>query len=104
MRRPARGGSKVTCRKGVLGLGPNLAVSLLDVSETGVRLLITEALQPRQEVEVCLLAPGHVREIKHAGQVVWAVATADGAHCVGILFDRQIPYSAVLDLGRLPNG
>jgi hypothetical protein len=103
LRRAARGGSRVACRKGVLGLGPNIAVALLDVSETGVRLLVKEALKPRQEVEVCLLAPGHVREFKHAGQIVWTVPAADGNHAVGIAFDRQLPYSAVLDLGRLPS-
>jgi hypothetical protein len=41
-----RGKVKVTCRKGTLDLGPNVAVGLLDVSETGCRVMLREALRP----------------------------------------------------------
>ena len=34
-RRQPRGGSKIVCAAGKYGLGPNVAVSVLDVSETG---------------------------------------------------------------------
>src|SRR5256885_2178544 len=43
-RRAPKGSTRVTCRRGSLGLGPNLALSLLDVSETGARLLVKEPL------------------------------------------------------------
>ncbi len=45
-RRPAKHRVKIVCRRGALDLGPNLAVSLLDVSETGARLIVKEAVQP----------------------------------------------------------
>src|SRR4051794_172168 len=71
-----RASSKVICRKGIMGLGPNIALAVADVSEIGVQLLVKETLQRGQEVEVCLLAPGHSRELKRAGRVVWASAAS----------------------------
>src|SRR5258708_40355889 len=86
LRRRARGSSKSICRKGTLGLGPNIALTLLDVSETGARLRVKEPLRVGQEVEVGLLAMGYVREFKLTGRVVWTVPDAEGGHCVGIQF------------------
>ncbi len=91
----------MVCRKGTLGLGPNIAVGLLDVSETGVRLLVKVALPKGQEVEVSLLPPGHAREFRLTGQVVWSQETTDGHHCVGIHFDKLLSYVAFCDLGKL---
>ena len=76
---------------------------MLDVSESGVRLLVTADLKPRQEVEVSMQAPGQLREIKHVGQVVWTVPASDGTFCIGVQFDRRLSYAAVQDLGRLAN-
>ena len=57
-RRKPRGGTRVVCRKGALGLGPNMALSLLNLSEWGVCLLVGEWLTRGQEVGVVLSAPG----------------------------------------------
>src|SRR5687767_13410740 len=100
-RRTAKSGTKVECRKGTMGLGANLAVGLLDVSESGSRLLLKTALEPNQEVEVVLLAVGQVREVKMPGRVVWCVEAADGRHCVGIHFDKRLNYATLQDLGSL---
>ena len=83
------------------GLGPNLALTLLDVSETGARLVVKEPITRGQEIELGLLAPGCVREYALSGVIVWAVATASGAHCVGVQFQKRLSYSALQDLGRL---
>ncbi len=45
---------RVTCRKGALDLGPNLAVELLKMSETGIRVVVRDALAVGQEVPVGL--------------------------------------------------
>lgn len=103
-RRAPKGSTRVTCRRGSLGLGPDLALSLLDVSETGARLLVKEPLAIGQEVELGLLAPGCVREYLLPGVVVWAIETAAGGHCVGFQFQKRLSYSALQDLGRLPGG
>ena len=53
-RRPARGRVRVVCQKGAMGLGVNLAVALLDVSESGARLILSGPLQRGQEVSLTL--------------------------------------------------
>jgi hypothetical protein len=97
----ARGGSKSICRKGTLGLGANVALALLDVSETGVRLRVKEPLALGQEVEVGLQGPGHGSEFKMTGRVVWCIPAADGTHLVGIHFDKPLNFKAVQDLGQM---
>jgi hypothetical protein len=97
----ARGGSKSVCRKGTLGLGANVALGLLDVSETGARLRVKEPLSPGQEVEVGLQGPAHGREFKMTGRVIWSIVAADGTHLVGIHFDRSLSFTAVQDLGQM---
>jgi hypothetical protein len=74
----------------------------LDISETGARLLVKEPLQTGQEVEVCLAGPAGFREIKALARVVWSLATADGAFCVGVQFEKRLPYATLQDLSRLP--
>src|SRR5262245_4201424 len=82
-RLPPRGNVRVTCRRGTLDLGPNLAQRMLDVSETGVRLVLKAPLLERQEVYVTLeaMTGGLVRR---TGRVVWSMPAADGAYLVGI--------------------
>jgi hypothetical protein len=79
-------------------MGPNLAVRLLDLSEGGVRVIVTSPLQPQQEVEVSLLPPAGLREVVRRGVVVWAVPTESGEFCVGIRFEKRLEYSIVCDL------
>lgn len=88
----------MTCRKGTLDLGANLAVKLLDISESGLRLLVKSDLQPGDEVSLNLEGPLHLRPLTCVGKVVWAVPTADGQCCIGIRLDKFIKYQ---DLQKL---
>jgi hypothetical protein len=92
-RRTPKKSSKLACYKGSLGLGTNQAVSLLDVSETGIRLVVKSALEKGQEIILELLGPGHIRPVKVPAIVIWSVATADGTHCIGARFQRRLPYA-----------
>ena len=87
-----RKGTKVTCQKGSLGLGPNLAVGVLDISESGVRLLLKAPLDVHQDVEVNLLGPGKGRPFKVLADVIWCVAAADGTFCVGARFQKALRF------------
>mgnify|MGYP001206771596 CR=1 FL=1 len=91
-RRRPKGHSKVACYKGPFGLGPNLALSMLDVSEAGIRLLVKSRLEVGQAIEVQLQGLGHTRPVKILAEVVWAVAAADGGYCIGARFDRSLGY------------
>jgi len=88
----------VTCLKGSMGLGRNLAVKVLDLSQTGTRLLVREPLGERQEVEVTLESLNTPKPVKLLARVVWCMAAADGGYCVGIDFHRSIPWT---DFNRL---
>src|SRR5438034_210689 len=96
-RRYPRTSVKLECRKGSLGLGPNVAVRLLDLSETGARLVLRTPLTRGQEVEV-VLNGFFGKGLKRQGVVIWAVALADGSCCVGVHFGRLVSYA---DLDRL---
>jgi hypothetical protein len=100
-RNPPKANCKVSCRRGTLGLGPNLALAILDVSELGIRLLVREALEPRQEIEVGLEGLGHARPLRVAAQVVWCVATADGFHCIGARIQSRLTYHDLQKLARM---
>jgi hypothetical protein len=101
-RRAAKGSIRAACRLGRTGLGKNLALRLLDVSEAGACLALAQAVGPGREVEVGLLAPCCGREHRRAGQVVWCAAAADGSHLAGVRFDQPLSYAILHDLGRLP--
>jgi hypothetical protein len=104
MRRSPKRSSKITCRKGALGLGPNIGVRLLDLSEAGLRMIVKKELTTKDEVEIGLMAPGGVRETICKGRVVWVVPTADGEFAVGILFEKRLPYTNVIDLSSIATG
>lgn len=97
-RRPARGVLKAVCRRGALEPGPNLALAVLDLSETGARLVISEMLEPGRKVYVNLEGADKSRPILRGGDVVWSLPTADGAYCVGVHFHKPLQPGDLLSL------
>src|SRR4051794_15049551 len=77
-RRRPRGKLKVICYKGTLDLGENHALSLADVSESGVRLYVKHELDKNQEVTLVLEGREHSRGVKASGRVVWCRPQTDG--------------------------
>jgi PilZ domain len=98
LRRKPKSASKVLCVTGKFGLGPNVAVSLLDVSESGIRLVLQTPVPVGQEVEIGLEAPGERRPTTIPGQVIWCVPLADGNHCIGVQFSKALKYSVLQSL------
>src|SRR5207248_3275358 len=88
MRRSAKRSTQVVCFANNLGLGPNISVSLLDVSESGARLRVKTALKPHQEIEINLSGIGHRQPVKILAEVVWCVAADDGTFVIGVKFLR----------------
>lgn len=79
-------------------MGPNLALSVLDISETGIRLILREPLRGRQEVCITLEGVGGARPLKRVGRVMWSVPSTDGNHCAGINFEKRLDYRQFLEL------
>ena len=99
-RHQPRGGSKIVCATGKFGLGPNVGVSVLDVSETGIRLIVKEALPVGSEVEIGLKSPADRKPTPMPAEVVWCVPTADGNFCVGARFGRPLKYALLQAFSR----
>jgi hypothetical protein len=99
-RRLSRRGVRVTCQRGDLGLGADLALALLDLSETGARLAVKEELEPGEEVEVNLEGIWHRRPIRILGNVTWCAVRAGDRLEVGIRFQKRLPYADLTQLAE----
>lgn len=99
-RRPPRSGVRVECRRGALGLGPNLAAGLLDVSEGGAGVRLTAPAGIGEEVEVVLARPGGGRPVRGLGDVRWCQPAADGTYRAGVRLRRRLTHADLLDLCR----
>jgi hypothetical protein len=97
-RLPPKGRVKVVCQKGSMWMGADLALSVLDLSESGARLAVRSALAPGQQMSLTLDSPTNVRPVRRLGTVAWALALADGVHVVGISFDKRLDYTDLLHL------
>jgi PilZ domain len=91
-RRRPKSWTKAKCRKGSLDLGSEINLGILDLAETGVRILASERLENDQEVTITLGTPTHLRPLRVVGRVVWCVETLDNTYCVGIRFRTRLPY------------
>jgi hypothetical protein len=83
-------GCQVICRKGLLDLGIDYALGLVDVSATGARLLVSEPLARWEVLSLAFLGPNPRRPLKRTGTVRWCASTGQGAHCVGVALDRRL--------------
>jgi|ERR1019366_3402589 c-di-GMP-binding flagellar brake protein YcgR len=91
-RRKPRRTVKIECRKGSYGLGANLAVVVLDLSDTGVRLIASQELEAQAEVEIIISGYGMTKAIKRAAYVRWQVKLENGQFCLGVEFQKRLPY------------
>jgi hypothetical protein len=83
---------QIECRKGLYGLGPNLSGGVLDISDSGVRLIVKQALTILDEVEILISGYGVQKAIKRLGNVRWQVTAADGSFCIGVEFQKRLVY------------
>jgi hypothetical protein len=86
---------KVTTRAVALpnrfGMGSNIAVAVLDVSESGVRLKLKQDLPIGHEFEVKLENIAS-KGVKTTARVVWSVPAADGTFVIGARFTTAVNY------------
>jgi hypothetical protein len=98
-RRSAKRSVRVNCTANAIGLGPNIALSLLDVSEAGARVVVKEPLKPRQEVEVTFCGIGHRKPVRVVADVVWCVPAGPGTYLIGLRLQRYLTYQDLHELG-----
>ena len=93
-----RGQVRIECRKGTTGLGRNLALRVLDLSETGMRLLVNTPLDQAKEVEVVISGTSYLPPIKRIARVVRNVPNEDGTAAVGLHFSPPLDYANYMAL------
>jgi PilZ domain len=84
--------SKVVCRLGTLDLGADVAITVLDVSETGARLLVKKQVREGEEVTVCFEPLHSQRPSRLVGRVVWSIKTTEQTFVIGVRFEKRLPY------------
>jgi PilZ domain len=89
---------KISCHKGMSDLGANLAIALVDISETGARLTVKSTLEKGQMVAIALEGREHVRPIKCTATVVRSETDADGSCRIAVLWDKRLSFSELLKM------
>jgi len=85
-------------RLGGLDLGPDLALSLLDLSEGGAGLMVKQAVDVGKVVSVGLEGQTRPRPIVQVANVVWCTGAAEGAYAIGVSFQKALAYRDYIDL------
>jgi hypothetical protein len=75
-----------------MGLGPNVAVSIFDLSEVGARFAVNTNVPAGKEVEIALTEPSLSRPIKRLAKVIRFWTQDDGTLWVVAKFDRRLEY------------
>lgn len=91
--------TRIECHNG-MGLGPNLAVNVEDLSQTEIRLVVKTPVKLGQEIQVNLESILHRKPIRIIAQVTWVVPTPDGAYSIGARFVRKLPFTDLQMLGN----
>jgi hypothetical protein len=93
----AKLGTEVSCRLGTLGLGPDIAVRLIDFSEDGMQIVVNQQLAVGEEVEISLTPPASGRPIVRVAAVVRCVPECD-AFTVAVRFADILSYMDMFQL------
>jgi len=100
-RRPVLPGATAEYRRGFLGLGPDLAVGLVDLSEDGACVHLREPPVPGEEAELMLLRPlGGGRALKRRATVLWCRPAWGSGHLVEVLFVKRLTHAELATLAQ----
>jgi len=89
-KRPARHGAQFEFRRGASGLGPNLGLELVDVSEDGLCVHMKESVAPGDEVEVAVGRPLGGKLHKRLARVRWCRPAWGTGFLVEVVFSRRL--------------
>jgi len=93
---------RIECRKGTMGLGRNILKSALDVSESGIRIVVAAPLIKNDEAELYFQNMQLGRSVKRLAKVIWSLATEEGSCCAGLHFDKPLSYIELQSIARPP--
>jgi hypothetical protein len=96
-RRPVTRRADVSLRTGPLGLGPNLAIGLVDVSEEGMGVKLNGPVKPGEEVEVVVSFPVASKTFKLHGVVCWCNPGPGETFVAGIRLRRRLTHAELIE-------
>jgi hypothetical protein len=99
-RRAPKPGLHLACWAGAPGQGLDLALSLVDASQVGIRCLLTGRLDQGQEVTLRLEGPRSTRPLERQGTVIWC-EPAEGGFRVGIRLHKRLSFTELCELTHL---
>ena len=85
-----------------MGLGANLALAMLDLSEDGAALLLKEPLQNGEEVQLEFSRAARYWHCCIPAEAVWCILAADDNYCAGLRFSRRLAYRDVQEMVETP--
>jgi hypothetical protein len=94
-RQAAKKSIAVTCRKGTLGFGPNLAIRLNDVSVDGAQVFVTTLLKLGDELELTFSPPGFAEPLVQMAVVAWCSAREGNGYRIGVKFTDSLSYQDI---------
>src|SRR5262249_34462889 len=100
-RRAPRSGVSITFRPRSLGLGPDLALALVDLHEDGLCMRLKSAVNVGIEAEVTLSPSGRRKPTKLDAAVRWCREAGDGTFLVGLSLRKRMLHK---DLSELVKG
>ena len=92
-RKPVKRGVTAQCRRGQLGLGADVAVGVVDISECGACLLVKVELKHGEDAEVILAGVGRSKPLKVTCEVRSCVPEAEDVFRVGLRFRKRVAYA-----------
>jgi hypothetical protein len=95
------GGVEVVCREGMSGLGPNMALGLLDLSAGRARLVVWDTLTVGQVVEVCLYPDAGQADFRRAARVTSSRLGRGGLYLIELEFETPLTPESQETLRRL---
>jgi PilZ domain len=99
-RRAVRGGVRAEVRRGMTGLGKDLAVGTADLCEDGIGVRLRAAVAPMEECEVVLIRAGAGKPVKVRAEVRWCTPAGDGTFRAGLRFRQRLARNDLLDLTK----
>ena len=95
--RPANSAAHITCQRGELFLGPNVAAALVDACEGGVGILSRESLAVGERMSVSLEGIG-TGTVLRLGRVAWCAPADGGGFRAGVELDAPLEYAELVTL------
>jgi hypothetical protein len=99
--RAAKSAVRIICQRGELFLGPNLAESLVDVSEEGLGILTREALATGERVCLTLEGVAPALQVQRLGRVAWWASAEGGRFRAGVELDTPLDYAELMALSTI---